>query len=74
MVQWLQVPVALPENLDLIPRIYSTLQPSLSRVPGDPVSSSGLLKSQAGVWYRYTCRQNTHKINKPSAGCGGTRL
>lgn len=51
MAQGLRVLDALLEDPELIPRIHSSTQPSITLVPGNPMLSSYLLRQEAYLGY-----------------------
>lgn len=42
---------------------HGGLQPSVTVVPGDSISSSGFLRHQAHIWCTDICATHTHKNN-----------
>lgn len=55
MAQPLRALSPLPEDSSSVPYIHTTIHNSIC------TPSSGLSGHQALMWYRHTCRQNTHK-------------
>jgi hypothetical protein len=53
VAQWLRASDAFAEGLGFIASTHVVAQPSVTRVPRDPIHGTYMV-------YRHTCRQNTH--------------
>ena len=60
MAQQVRALTVLPEDLGLSLSSHMAAQPSVTLVPEDPMSSSGLCRHCKHMIYKHICQQNSH--------------